>query len=836
MKLSTKMLLGTALLAITPILVTSLLVGGGAVQLSRDSLTQAVQGQLTSLREVRKQQLTDYFNQLANSLRVLSSNAVVLEGYKGLRQAYANPTDLPKPDVLKQQKEELKGAYLKDFAAEFQKRNPQAATGLEAVIDKLEPVQIALQHAFISANPNPLGAKNKMVEPTERSAFGALHARMHPSVEAFRDKLGFYDIFMIDTQTDRIIYTSFKELDFTTSLADGPSAKTGLGDVYRQVKASGKADTVAMSDYAPYFISYNDQAAFMALPIMEGEKMVGVLAAQLPLDLVSSIMTASRKWKSQGLGDSGETYLVGSDLLMRTDSRFLLEEKAGFLKEFSGKLSPQQLTMADKKGTSIGLVKVDTEAGREAIAGKEGFSLISDYRGTPVFSAYGPLTLYGTKFAVLAELDEAEALAGANEVSRQTLVRTVGIALAMLALAGLGGYFFVRTITKPVNDLSGLVKQVAAGDDEARSTVKTGDELQELGDTFNNLLDERIATLSKATKENESLNDSVVALLQTMFQLSNRDLSARAPVSADIVGTVSDSVNMLASSTSTALTYVKTVANQVALSSERVNTSARNMSEQAQRDREAVTEMTNDIAQASGLMQQVAGLAEQSRQTASDARATTQSALNAVTTTVSEMTGIRESIGEMEKRVKRLGERSQEISQIVAVINSISERTHVLALNASMQAAMAGEAGRGFAVVTEEVQRLADASRNATMQIAQLAQNIQMETSETVAALNRTVTEVVQGSKTAESSGAQMRETEAATSRLAQAVQRIADESQRQLDLARRLAASASTISQSTEQADRNVKSANDDAAALSEASRRLVEVVSEFKLTEEAA
>jgi methyl-accepting chemotaxis protein len=421
-------------------------------------------------------------------------------------------------------------------------------------------------------------------------------------------------------------------------------------------------------------------------------------------------------------------------------------------------------------------------------------------------------------------------------VSRQTLIRTIAIALGILALAGIAGYFFVRSITRPVNDLSELVKQVAAGDDDVRSKVKTGDELQELGDTFNKLLDERIASLSKATKENETLNDSVVSLLQTMFQLSQRNLSARAEVSSDIVGTVADSVNMLADATSTALSNVRTVANEVADSSGRVNSNALALAEQSKRDRIAVNDMTRDIAQASSLMEQVAGLAQQSRQTASEARVTTQSALDAVTTTVGEMTGIRESIGEMEKRVKRLGERSQEISQIVTVINSISERTHVLALNASMQAAMAGEAGRGFAVVTEEVQRLADASRNATMQIAQLSQNIQLETSETVAALNRTVTEVVEGSRVAESSGAQMCETEIATNRLAEAVQQIADESGRQLELAKRLAESALTIARSTEQSDRNVKSATDDAAALSQSSRRLVQVVSEFKLTEDAA
>ena len=196
------------------------------------------------------------------------------------------------------------------------------------------------------------------------------------------------------------------------------------------------------------------------------------------------------------------------------------------------------------------------------------------------------------------------------------------------------------------------------------------------------------------------------------------------------------------------------------------------------------------------------------------------------------MGGIRESIGEMEKRVKRLGERSQEISQIVTVINSISERTHVLALNASMQAAMAGEAGRGFAVVTEEVQRLADASRNATMQIAQLSQNIQLETSETVAALNRTVTDVVRGSEIAEKSGQQMQETEAANARLAEAVQRIANESTRQIALAVRLAQRAEAITQSNLQTDRLMKNTNDDVAVLVESSDRLIGVVSEFKLT----
>lgn len=835
MKLSTKMLLGTAALAVTPIVITSLLVGGGAVQLSRDSLTQAVQGQLVSLREIRKQQVSEYFGSLASALRALASNAALVEGHKAMRQSFGAASDGLKPEVLKQFRDDLRGVYTRDFAGEFAKRNPQPPAGVEAMVDALDPAALALQHAFIVANPNPLGSKNKMVEPSERSAYGAAHARAHPSIEGFREKFGFYDIFLVDTQTDRIVYTAFKEFDFATSLADGPAAKSGLGEVYRKAKAA-KADTVVMSDYQPYFISYNDQAAFMAVPILEGDRAIGVLAAQIPLTEVTRVMSAGREWKKQGQGDSGETYLVGTDLLMRTDSRFLLEDKAGFLKSLAGKVDAAQLAVADKKSTSIGVVKVDTAAAREAAAGRSGFELVTDYRGVGVFSAFGPVEIFGVRFGLLAEIDEEEALAGATELRRQTILRTLVVALGILAVAGLGGYLFVRSITRPVNRLSNVVAKVAAGDDEVRSDVRTGDEIQQLGDTFNKLLDERIAALRKAEQENETLNNSVVGLLRTMYELSQRNLTVRAEVTPDVVGTVADSVNLLATATSSALTDVSNVATEVATTSDRVNSNTAALSEQALRDRIAAQEMTNDILLATQLMRDVAALAEQSRDAAGAATDTTLSALKAVTSTVGEMSEIRESIGEMEKRIKRLGERSQEISQVVTVINSLSERTHVLALNASMQAAMAGEAGRGFAVVTEEVQRLADASRSATMQIAQLAQNIQLETTETVAALNRTVAEVVDGSEVAESSGTQMRETEAATAKLAQAVQRIAAESARQLELAGRLAQRADSILKSTEQTELVVKTTSSDAASLAQASSRLVKVVSEFKLEDATA
>ena len=418
---------------------------------------------------------------------------------------------------------------------------------------------------------------------------------------------------------------------------------------------------------------------------------------------------------------------------------------------------------------------------------------------------------------------------GAN--ARNTLIQVL-IAELMVLLVGVGlGTLIVRKITGTVAGLQDSVNRVRSGDTTALQAIESKDEVGDLGRTVNDLLEERMELQNRTEKENEGLNESVVSLLRTMFELSQRNLTVRAEVTPDVVGTVADSINMFADATANALTDVRNVASQVADSTTRVNNNAILLTGQVKNDIQAVTEMSDDIAQTSSLMRRVAQLAEQSRLAAAQATSTTLAALKSVTTTVDEMGGIRKLIAEMEKRVKRLGERSQEISQIVTVINSISERTHVLALNASMQAAMAGEAGRGFAVVTEEVQRLADASRNATMQIAQLAQNIQLETSETVAALNRTVTDVVKGSQVAETSGTQMRESGEANARLVEMVQRIANESGRQLELAQRLATRAQILSKSSEQTGLVVQQTTDDAQSLMLSSARLGKVVSEFQL-----
>ena len=290
----------------------------------------------------------------------------------------------------------------------------------------------------------------------------------------------------------------------------------------------------------------------------------------------------------------------------------------------------------------------------------------------------------------------------AQSAAEYSFSRNVMIALVLgaLALGALLAFFTARHITRAAGQLAATVDKVSAGDYEARSKVKSGDELEALSAAFDTMLDERVATLAKKEKDSEALNNSIIDILRAVAKAAKGDLTIHAPVREDITGALSDAINSMSDSTAKTLAGVNNVSHEV--------------------------------------------------------RSASQEGRDTVLQTVRGMNDIRGSIQETGKRIKRLGERSQEITGIVKLIDDISERTSVLALNANMQAAMAGEAGRGFRVVADEVQRLAERSKQATDQIGKLVSTIQTETNDTMATMDRAIGEVVKGGELAEKAAQQV--------------------------------------------------------------------------------
>ncbi len=833
MNVRSKLLLGAGLLALIPIALTAGLVGKSAFDSATESLNLSATSKLTAIRENRRGQVEEYLTALTQEVNGLARTELTITAFKGLKQGFGNAVkETNAEQKMPAMKVRLADYYEKDFATEFANRNPGAAPKMEDILQKLDSTSRALQHTFIAASPEPLGKKEQFIDPADGSFYAKVHAAYHPSFETLQKKLGYYDIFLIDPATNRVIYSVFKELDFTSDLTTGIAANTGLADVTKRAQAAKSKDDVFLSDYAPYLASYNDQAAFIATPIYEDNILIGVLAVQVPLDKISGVMTTNKKWLENGFGDSGEAYLVGADRLMRSDARLALEKKDAYLGAFkAGGATPAQVDSVKKKNTTIGFQKIASEAVGNALQGKTGTLTELDYLGRNVLSAYAPLKVLGLTWAVVAQQETAEVLAPVIALRNKMFVTALITALTLLTLAGVAIFFFVRRFMAPIAQLQSTVQKVAKGDFSARARISTKDEMQTLGGALDNLLDDRISALAAAEAENDTLNNSVIGLLSTVADLSQRDLTVRAAVTEDIIGTVGDSINQLTDATSAVLREVTDVAGEVEQSSLRLKEQSDSVNLVAAQERETVNRLTSNLVDVTAAMNNVAWLANSSNEAAADASRSTDTALLTVQTTVRGMDAIRETISEMEKRIKRLGERSQEISQIVNLINTISERTHVLSLNASMQAAMAGDAGRGFAVVAEEVQRLAENSRQATAQIASLVQNIQIETNDTIATVNKTIDQVVQGSDLARASGVKMTETRETTLRLVQLVETIAKSAGDQVQMAVQLSNAAAEITASTEKTAIQLAAQNVVTSDLMLSSKRLVDSVSVFRL-----
>jgi twitching motility protein PilJ len=313
--------------------------------------------------------------------------------------------------------------------------------------------------------------------------------------------------------------------------------------------------------------------------------------------------------------------------------------------------------------------------------------------------------------------------------------------------------------------------------------------------------------------------------------IAQKDLTIKAPVAEDITGPLGDALNYLTDETAKVLNKVVRIAGEVASVSNQIKTQSDSVMVIAAGEKREVNQSAIELGAASVAMRDIATLALSCNEAAAKAITNTDKAQETVLGTVQGITSIRDTIRETEKRIKRLGERSQEIGSVVTIINNIAERTHILALNASMHAASAGEAGRGFAVVANEVQKLAENAREATQQISGLVNNIQVETADTVTNMNDAITQVVKGTNLAQQAGNEMKETRDTTAELVQLVQRIADSSKAQAETSQKLQERSVQIQKASEQTFEQLEEQGKQTERLVGFSGSLVESVGVFKL-----
>ncbi len=386
-------------------------------------------------------------------------------------------------------------------------------------------------------------------------------------------------------------------------------------------------------------------------------------------------------------------------------------------------------------------------------------------------------------------------------------------------------------VIDPISKIQDTVDRVREGEVDARSELASKDELGQLSNVLDNLLEEKEEALQVKEEENKRLNSSIIALIQNVFQISQKDLTVRVPVAEDVTGAISDSINQLVESIETVLQDVNQVSDRVNSASVQVKSQSETVLSYAEREKEEIGETLDGLESAIRAMELISKLAVISNNASQKAIKTSETAMDSVSQTIDSINKIRQTIHEAEKRIKRLGERSQEIGGIVSLINNISERTHVLSLNASMHAASAGEAGRGLMVVVDEVQRLAENSREATSEIESLVNNIQLETADTINVINNVITDVVEGTRLAEEAGERMGETRTTTQTLVDSVVRIAHSSVKQAKVAEDLRVRATSINETTQATNAEMQQQAQLSDELVEAADELQKSVNVFKL-----
>ncbi len=441
---------------------------------------------LTAIREMKGSQIEDYLQTIRYQVSTLSESRMIIDAMNEFKSAYNSIEDEinPSQEYIEDVNKRVQNYYEDEFLLKLSE-NTESIYEVDSYIPS-DISSLLLQDIYISNNPGATGEKDTLIEVDNTTTYNDVHKLYHPIIQDYLNKFGFYDIFLVDIETGNIIYSVFKEVDFATSLINGPYKETNFAEIFKASQNISEKDFVKLIDYKPYIPSYNEHASFISSPIYDGDKQIGVLVFQMPVDKINEIMTNHYQWSDIGLGESGETYIVGEDFTLRNQSRFLIEDKNSYLEMISDiGLEESVIQRIDELNNSIGLQVVNTIGTIAALEGKVGTEIFEDYRGINVLSSYRPLNIEDVNWVIMSEIDESEAFEDVVKMRNQSILLFF-ILLVFIVIISL---VFTRRLTKPLKNLQLSANQLEKGNLDIEIKKESNDEIGDLAVAFDIMKD-----------------------------------------------------------------------------------------------------------------------------------------------------------------------------------------------------------------------------------------------------------------------------------------------------------------------------------------------------------
>lgn len=467
---------------------------------SQTALRASVLDHLTSISASRADAMEQYLLGIASEVAVLAASADFGTMSTGFASAVETLADT---ELTGEQLAALERLYREGFIPRLDamvEGTPEFST--------LFPASNAgryLQFHYIAADPNREGDGKQLDDPHDGSGYSALHAEYHPVLRQITEGFNYYNLYLIDIETGRIVYTTAKEVTFATNLLDGPHAQSNLAHLFRGVRRNPDRGAVQFTDFDNYRGSHGEPAMFVAAPVFVRGRPVSVLAIQESTEDLNRVMTGGGQWVRDGLGETGETVLVGPDFTLRSASRFLIENPEAYAADQRSIATPQRaIENILALNSPILSQEFRAEATELALRGQSGTGVITDYRGRETLSSWAPLKVKGLDWAIVGKVDLDEAYAPINELARTTLVQTaiilVAVTLIVMLLAG--------SLVNPIHELIARIRRFGEGEMNVEFTDHRNDEIGELANSFRELVDRAVAqdqTIEESAKRNERL-------------------------------------------------------------------------------------------------------------------------------------------------------------------------------------------------------------------------------------------------------------------------------------------------------------------------------------------